>query len=571
MKKTFLMLLLVLCAGLHAQSRHEFSLYGGAGWATLLYDDVATDKFNKFKGRTDFGALGGLGYTFFFNEYCGLGLGAEYALYNSEPEFGDPIERAKLQLMAVQIPLMLQVQVGGWHKFFLAAGGKLGLPIDASSKSKKDGYKDWPEKPKLEVTDAIISAEMGAKWKFKEGIYLYSGFYLDYGVNSMLKSGYRNATKENPDMTPLAAGFKLRLALGGGSVLDPPVLEFVTGQDSISAGQSAVLKWIASNADTVYIDGVGAVPAQGSAEVSPSQTERYTITAKGRGGVETKSVLVAVKPLPIPSVAFSISPKTILKGQAATLTWMVSDADQINMVGVGLMPDKGTMEVKPSETTKYILTAKGKGGEKTEFVEVVVEIPPGPSVIFNATSPIIQKGQSATLNWITTDAESVSIEGIGPVPDKGTRTVKPTQTTKYVLTAKGKDEVKTEMMVEIIVEEPPPIEEKVNLKGVNFLPGKSVLSLDAKRVLDGVVEQLLAYPNVRIEIQGHTDNLGKAVTNQKLSEARAKAVVAYLASKGIKLNRMKAVGYGPNQPIADNSTEEGRELNRRIEMIRVDK
>ncbi|MDR1811981.1 MAG: OmpA family protein, partial [Candidatus Fibromonas sp.] len=70
---------------------------------------------------------------------------------------------------------------------------------------------------------------------------------------------------------------------------------------------------------------------------------------------------------------------------------------------------------------------------------------------------------------------------------------------------------------------------------------------------------------------GHTDNLGKAVTNQKLSENRAKAVVSYLATKGVKMNRMKAVGYGPSLPIADNATEEGRELNRRIEMIRIDK
>jgi outer membrane protein OmpA-like peptidoglycan-associated protein len=250
---------------------------------------------------------------------------------------------------------------------------------------------------------------------------------------------------------------------------------------------------------------------------------------------------------------------------------MVSEVDEVSIDGVGAVPDKGTKEIKPLETTKYILTAKGIGGVKKDSVEIIVETPPGPSVIFNAVSEVIQKGHTATLNWITTDAESVSIEGIGSVPDKGTRTVKPAQTTKYILTAKGKGDVKTQMMVEIIVEEPPPIEEKVNLKGVNFLPGKAVLSLDAKRVLDGVAEQLLAYPNVKIEIQGHTDNLGKAATNQKLSEDRAKAVVGYLASKGVKPNRMKAIGYGPNIPIADNSTESGRELNRRIEMIRVDK
>jgi outer membrane protein OmpA-like peptidoglycan-associated protein len=150
---------------------------------------------------------------------------------------------------------------------------------------------------------------------------------------------------------------------------------------------------------------------------------------------------------------------------------------------------------------------------------------------------------------------------------KGTRKVKPTETTTYTLKATGKGGTQIET-AEVAISQP--IEAKVNLKGVNFLSGKAELTLNAKQVLDGIAEQLLAAPNVSIEIHGHTDNVGKQKANQELSERRARAVVGYLATKGVKMTRMKAVGFGQDAPVADNNTAAGREQNRRIEMIRVD-
>jgi outer membrane protein OmpA-like peptidoglycan-associated protein len=73
-------------------------------------------------------------------------------------------------------------------------------------------------------------------------------------------------------------------------------------------------------------------------------------------------------------------------------------------------------------------------------------------------------------------------------------------------------------------------------------------------------------PTVRIEIGGHTDNVGKPADNLALSNNRAKAVVRYLISKGIAASRMTAKGYGETKPIADNSSEEGRAKNRRTEL-----
>jgi len=72
-------------------------------------------------------------------------------------------------------------------------------------------------------------------------------------------------------------------------------------------------------------------------------------------------------------------------------------------------------------------------------------------------------------------------------------------------------------------------------------------------------------PNIKIEISGHTDNIGSAAYNQKLSESRAKAVVDYLIEHGIDRSRLSYMGYGFEKPIAPNDTEEGRQLNRRVE------
>ena len=72
------------------------------------------------------------------------------------------------------------------------------------------------------------------------------------------------------------------------------------------------------------------------------------------------------------------------------------------------------------------------------------------------------------------------------------------------------------------------------------------------------------------EADGHTDNIGKADYNQKLSERRAQAVVDFLASKGIAQGRIKARGFGETRPLADNSTEEGRATNRRVTIRRTD-
>jgi outer membrane protein OmpA-like peptidoglycan-associated protein len=103
------------------------------------------------------------------------------------------------------------------------------------------------------------------------------------------------------------------------------------------------------------------------------------------------------------------------------------------------------------------------------------------------------------------------------------------------------------------------------LDGVNFDTGKASLRPDSFPRLDGVVEYMTHKKSTRIEISGHTDNVGNPKGNKALSEKRASACRDYVISKGVDGSRVQAVGYGDERPVAPNDTEAGRQQNRRIE------
>jgi outer membrane protein OmpA-like peptidoglycan-associated protein/ribosomal protein L24E len=112
-----------------------------------------------------------------------------------------------------------------------------------------------------------------------------------------------------------------------------------------------------------------------------------------------------------------------------------------------------------------------------------------------------------------------------------------------------------------------PIEvgQSIRLNNIFFETGKAVLKSESFAELDKAVAFFSENKNLKIEIGGHTDNVGNATTNLKLSAARAKAVVDYIVSKGVGAERMVAKGYGITKPVASNKTKEGRAQNRRVE------
>ncbi len=104
------------------------------------------------------------------------------------------------------------------------------------------------------------------------------------------------------------------------------------------------------------------------------------------------------------------------------------------------------------------------------------------------------------------------------------------------------------------------------LDNVYFDTGKASLKPSSNKALNDLVSVLNLKTTMEIEIQGHTDNVGKDEDNLKLSQDRADAVKKYLVSKGINDKRITAKGYGPTRPVADNSTDAGKAKNRRTSL-----
>ena len=111
-----------------------------------------------------------------------------------------------------------------------------------------------------------------------------------------------------------------------------------------------------------------------------------------------------------------------------------------------------------------------------------------------------------------------------------------------------------------------PLKEITVLKGVNFDFDKSDIRDDTKPILDDAVAILKRYPEIKVEVAGHTDSVGTDEYNEGLSGRRAQSVMDYFISNGIDAGRLSSKGYGESDPIADNNTVEGRADNRRVEL-----
>lgn len=137
----------------------------------------------------------------------------------------------------------------------------------------------------------------------------------------------------------------------------------------------------------------------------------------------------------------------------------------------------------------------------------------------------------------------------------------------YDLTIVEKGEVEQEITANAILEE-------LNKTGkailyINFDSGKSTIKNESMPVIEQIIEMLKLANEINLSVEGNTDSDGSNESNLKLSEARAKAVVDAIVNGGIHGSRLSSVGFGEEKPIADNSTEEGKAKNRRVELIKL--
>lgn len=111
---------------------------------------------------------------------------------------------------------------------------------------------------------------------------------------------------------------------------------------------------------------------------------------------------------------------------------------------------------------------------------------------------------------------------------------------------------------------------RIVVENILFNTGKATLRTESYTELNKLARLLNENPSVRIEVSGHTDNVGSAAVNNRLSGARAQSVKSYLEMQGVAADRMESAGYGFDRPIAPNDTEEGRAANRRVEIEVID-
>lgn len=216
------------------------------------------------------------------------------------------------------------------------------------------------------------------------------------------------------------------------------ILFFTTDKNQISGGQTTTLSWRVLNADTVTITGLGTVEATGSRPVNPAATTTYVLTAKNKVNEDSASATVVVLGAKF-QYCFA-SPQTVRAGESATLNWGTNGATNVSITGFGAVAPNGSMVVTPSSDITYTLTASG--GSQTDTCSIAVKVGTGGGVSgapvigrFSADPFNIEAGQSSTLTWNVSGADSVTISTLGTVQGNGSRSVSPTATTTYILTA----------------------------------------------------------------------------------------------------------------------------------------
>ena len=199
--------------------------------------------------------------------------------------------------------------------------------------------------------------------------------------------------------------------------------------------------------------------------------------------------------------------------------------------------------------------------------------PPSPTASLSANPNTLEKGQSTTLTWQTTNATDVNIDGIGAVDANGSRQVTPADSTTYHLIAKGAggtQEATARVTVSAAPPPPPPppslTDEQMfaqNVKDIYFDYDKYDVRMDQQASLQGDASFLKQHPNIRITLEGHCDERGSTEYNLALGSNRADTVKNALVQAGVPGNRIKTISYGKEKPFCTAPNESCWQENRR--------
>jgi peptidoglycan-associated lipoprotein len=199
---------------------------------------------------------------------------------------------------------------------------------------------------------------------------------------------------------------------------------------------------------------------------------------------------------------------------------------------------------------------------------------PTPTATITAQPDTINPGQSVVLAWRTTDANSANIAGIGPVPTAGTRTVQPTESTDYTLTASG-DGGNATATAHVTVNTPQasaPAETNIteqqfeeNVKPVFYDYDSYDIRPDAQSVISQDASYLNQHPEIKVVVGGYCDERGSTEYNLALGENRANAAKQALVTAGVSPDRLRTVSYGKEKQFCTEHTESCWQQNRRAQ------
>lgn len=202
--------------------------------------------------------------------------------------------------------------------------------------------------------------------------------------------------------------------------------------------------------------------------------------------------------------------------------------------------------------------------------------PAKPTVNLQASPTVIQRGDSVTLSWSSTNATSLNLSpGVGNVSAEGSQRVTPQATVTYTITATGPGG-SADASASVTVNVPPPpkaaeptIQELFDkeVKDAFYDYDKADIRPDAREALTQTAAFLRSYPQIKVVIEGHCDERGSTEYNLALGDRRAAAAKQFLTSLGISADRMETVSYGKERPFCTASTEDCYQQNRRAHII----
>ena len=205
--------------------------------------------------------------------------------------------------------------------------------------------------------------------------------------------------------------------------------------------------------------------------------------------------------------------------------------------------------------------------------------PARPTVTLQAAPTIIQRGQSATLTWSSTNATSLTLTpGLGTVAPQGSTSVNPTDSITYSITATGPGGSADASAHITVTLPPPPAPAPVAQPSADELFNKEVLDAyfdldkadvrnDARDALSKTAQFLRSYPQIKVVIEGHCDERGSTEYNLALGDRRAQAAKDFLVSLGVPADRMQTVSYGKERPFCDGHDETCWQQNRRAHFV----